>query len=128
MAKNAALIDKVRAALAHLPDVVEKKMFGGVTFMVNGKMCIGVGKDRLMCRIDRAIHEKALKRKGCTTVVMNGREYRGFIHVTKKGSEQKETLISGSHLHLTTTRTRGHPREQRRSKLPSGSAQLFNQE
>ena len=89
MAKNAALMDKVRAALAHLPDVVEKKMFGGVTFMVNGKMCIGVGKDRLMCRIDPAVHEKALKKKGCTTVVMNGREYRGFIHVNEEGMRTK---------------------------------------
>ena len=89
MPNNAALTDKVRAALAHIPDVVEKKMFGGVTFMVNGKMCVSAGKDRLMCRIDPAIHEKALKRKGCATVVMNGREYRGFIHVNEEGMRTK---------------------------------------
>ncbi len=47
MAYNEFLAQRVRAALAHIPQVVEKKMFGGVAFMVNGKMCINVGKDRL---------------------------------------------------------------------------------
>lgn len=56
-------------------------MFGGIAFMVRGKMCVTVGKDRIMCRIDPAIHDAALERKGCRTVVMKGREYRGYVHV-----------------------------------------------
>ncbi len=65
-------------------------MFGGIAFMVNGKMCISAGKDRLMFRIDPAIHEKALKRKGCRTVVMKGREYIGYVYVSEEGIKTKE--------------------------------------
>lgn len=56
-------------------------MFGGVTFMVRGKMCVSVGRHRLMFRVDPAIHDTVVVRKGCRTVVMKGREYRGYIHV-----------------------------------------------
>ena len=89
MAYNEILANRVRAALSHLPRVEEKKMFGSVAFMVNGKMCITVGKDRLMCRIDPAIHEKALEKKGCRTVVMKGREYKGYVHVNEEGIKIK---------------------------------------
>jgi len=75
------LIDRVRRALAHVPRVTERKMFGGITFMVNGKMCISVGRNRLMCRIDPASHERAIERRGAQTVKMKGRAYRGFVHV-----------------------------------------------
>ena len=47
-------------------------MFGGITFMVNGKMCISVGPNRLMCRIDPELHERAIEREGVRTVKMNG--------------------------------------------------------
>src|SRR2546430_8869844 len=81
MTPSKHLTDRVRAALAHVPGVVEKKMFGGITFMVNGKMCISVGRNRLMCRIDPASHERAIARRGAQTVKMKGRAYRGFVHV-----------------------------------------------
>jgi TfoX/Sxy family transcriptional regulator of competence genes len=90
MAHNEYLTHRVREALAHIPRVVEKKMFGGMAFMVNGKMCISVGKDRLMCRIEPAIHEEALKRKGCRTVMMKGREYKGYVYVNEEGVRTKE--------------------------------------
>ena len=56
-------------------------MFGGITFMVNGKMCISVGRNRLMCRIGPESHERAIDRRGVQTVKMKGRAYRGFVHV-----------------------------------------------
>jgi hypothetical protein len=46
------LVDRIRIALIHVPKVEEKKMFRGVTFMVDNKMCISVGPERIMCRID----------------------------------------------------------------------------
>jgi hypothetical protein len=46
-----------------------------------GKMCVSVGSGRIMCRIDPEIHDAALEPKGCTTVVMKGREYRGYVRV-----------------------------------------------
>ncbi len=81
MAADEALATRVRARLGPKLQVTEKKMFGGLAFMVGGKMCISVGRDRLMCRIDPAIHDAALQHRGCRTVVMKGRQYRGFVHV-----------------------------------------------
>ena len=67
-------------------------MFGGIAFMVERKMCITVGNARIMCRIDPAIHDEALKRGGCTTVVMKGREYRGYVHVAADAVKTKREL------------------------------------
>jgi len=92
MAYNEKLTKRIREALAHLPKVEEKKMFRGVTFMVNDKMCITAGDDKIMCRIDPAIHEEALKRKGTETVKMRGREYKGYIYISEEGIKTKKDL------------------------------------
>jgi TfoX/Sxy family transcriptional regulator of competence genes len=81
MPPDDALVDRVRVALGGAVDVEEKKMFGGIAFMVRGKMCVSVGRDRIMCRIDPAVHDSALDRKGSRTVIMKGRQYRGYVHV-----------------------------------------------
>ena len=52
MAYNEKLTARIREALAHLPKVEEKRMFRGVTFMVDDKMCITAGDNKIMCRID----------------------------------------------------------------------------
>jgi TfoX-like protein len=49
--------------------------------MVNGKMCISVARNRLMCRIDPESHDRAIERRGVQTVQMKRRAYRGFVHV-----------------------------------------------
>jgi len=76
-----ALANRVKAVLGRGRRVEEKRMFGGVAFMVRGKMCVSVGQGRMMCRIDPAIHDAALQRPGCRTVVMKGRQYWGFVYV-----------------------------------------------
>jgi len=67
-------------------------MFGGITFMVNGKMCISVGRTRLMCRINPELHDMATTRNGARTVRMKGRAYRGFIHVREDAVRSKRAL------------------------------------
>jgi len=67
-------------------------MFGGVTFMVRGKMCVSAGKGGIMCRIDPARHDAALQRKGARTVVMKGREYRGWVYVDEAAVQTKRDL------------------------------------
>ena len=67
-------------------------MFGSIAFMVRGKMCVSVGRDRLMCRIDPAVHETALEREGCRTVVMKGRQYRGYVHVDAEAVNSERDL------------------------------------
>jgi TfoX/Sxy family transcriptional regulator of competence genes len=92
MAYDEKLANRIRVGLAGLPKVEEKKMFGGLAFIVDGKMCINVGTNRIMCRIDPVLHEEALSNKGTSTVMMKGREYRGFIHVDEAAIKTKKEL------------------------------------
>jgi TfoX/Sxy family transcriptional regulator of competence genes len=92
MAHNEKMTNRVREALAHLPDVEEKKMFRGIAFMVNGKMCVSTGDERLMCRIDPAIHDEAVKKKGCETMIMKGREYKGYVYVQEDVIKTKKEM------------------------------------
>ena len=90
MAINEKLTNRVREALAHMPKVAEKKMFSGIAFMVNGKMCVTVRDERIMCRIDPSIHDELLEKKDCRTMVMNGREYKGFMLVNEDAIKNKK--------------------------------------
>lgn len=72
MAYNEKLADRVREALVNIPSVEEKLMFGGVCFMVDGKMCLGVAADELMCRFDPLLEEEVLERTGCRPIDFTG--------------------------------------------------------
>jgi TfoX/Sxy family transcriptional regulator of competence genes len=85
MAYNEKLADRVREALEGVKKVEEKKMFRGITFMVNGKMCVSVGGDELMCRIDPSVYEAALERGGCRPMIHGGRTMKGFVFVNEHG-------------------------------------------
>ena len=82
MAYDEQLANRIREALASL-NPEEKKMFRGITFMVNGKMCVSVGGDEIMCRIDPALHDEVMERNGCREMVHGGKVMRGFIFVNK---------------------------------------------
>lgn len=86
------LADRVRALLADQPDVVEKRMFGALGFMVNGKLCVTARSTRIMCRIDPAEHDAAVAEDGCKTVVMGGRTYRGYVQVGADAVRTRRSL------------------------------------
>ena len=90
MAYNQNLADKVREALKALPNVEEKKMFSGLAFLVDEKMCINVSGDHLMCRFDPALQEKVAARKGYQPMIMKGRELRGYCYVSEEGYSAKK--------------------------------------
>jgi TfoX/Sxy family transcriptional regulator of competence genes len=92
MSYSEQLRDRVREILYGQKKVVEKKMFGGITFMVNGKMCVGVLKDEIMARIDPAVYEKALKRKGCREMRFTGKPMKGFVFIGTEGTKSKKDL------------------------------------
>jgi TfoX/Sxy family transcriptional regulator of competence genes len=92
MSTDDPLVQRVRSAMTRASRVEEKKMFGGITFMVDGKMCVSVARGRIMCRIDPAMHDAALQRKGTRTVIMKGREYRGYVHVDAEAVRTKRDL------------------------------------
>lgn len=70
----------------------EKKMMGGLCFMVSGKMCVGVEKDMLMARVGRDIYEKALKKKGCREMDFTGRPLKGFVFIDPTGIDMDKDL------------------------------------
>ena len=85
MAYDENLANKVREALIDIPNVEEKKMFRGITFMVNGKMCISVSGDELMCRIGADVFDEALEKEGVRQMVRGGTAMKGFVYVSPEG-------------------------------------------
>jgi TfoX/Sxy family transcriptional regulator of competence genes len=100
MAYNEQLADRVRLALSGIRKVEEKKMMGGLTFMVNGKMCVGILKDELMCRIDPELHDAALRRKGCREMDFTGKPMKGFVFVEPPGTKSDKDLAGWVSLSL----------------------------
>lgn len=92
MAYNENLAQRIREALAPQSHVEEKKMMGGLTFMVNGKMCVGIVQDDLMARIDPEIYETALTKKGCREMDFTGKPMRGFVFISPEGTNRKTDL------------------------------------
>jgi len=82
MAYNEELADRVREIISLTHDnVEEKKMFGGVCFMVDEKMCLGIIKENLMARIDPERFEEALETEGCEPMDFTGKSMKGFVFI-----------------------------------------------
>jgi len=82
MAYNEALTQRVRELLAGMPAVEEKKMFGSVGFIINGKLAIGVGDHEdhiMMVRVGLEEYENALQKAGTAPAIMRGREQKGYV-------------------------------------------------
>ncbi len=92
MAYNEKLAARIRERLESTRKVKEKEMMGGLTFMVNDKMCIGVIKDEIMCRIDPTLQENALERTGCRIMDFTGRPMKGYVMVDDSGMKSKKNF------------------------------------
>ncbi len=100
MAYNEQLADRIREALVNAPGVEEKQMFGGVCFMVDGKMCVGVLKDDMMCRIGAEQEAAALEKNGCRSMDFTGRSMKGYVFVGEEGMRTKKAFDQWIHLCL----------------------------
>ncbi len=93
MAYNEKLADRVRALIAETENnVVEKKMFGGLCFMLNDKMCVGVEKDRLMVRLNPSKFDEVMEMHGCNRMDFTGKEMKGFVFVDTNVLNTKKKL------------------------------------
>jgi TfoX/Sxy family transcriptional regulator of competence genes len=82
MAYNEKLAERVKAIISvNHKNIVEKKMFGGLCFMVNDKMCVGVESARLMVRLDPEKYEQVIKLEGCHPMDFTGRVMKGYVFV-----------------------------------------------
>jgi TfoX/Sxy family transcriptional regulator of competence genes len=89
MAYDEALAARVRALLASRSDVGERKMFGGLTFLVAGNMCCGVQGDELIVRLDPEREDEALGRPHARPMDFTGRPMRGFVTVRPEGLDDE---------------------------------------
>ena len=82
MAYDESLADRIRAALEGNEGVTERKMFGGIAFMLDGNMCCGVVKDELIVRLSRDEGDRALEEPGVRPMDFTGRPMRGMVFVS----------------------------------------------
>lgn len=83
MPYNEQLAGRVRDLLSHLNNVEEKAMFGGLCFMVNGKMCIGIESERIMVRFDPQRQDEMMMKKGVSEMDFTKRVMKGYAFVSK---------------------------------------------
>ena len=93
MAYNEQLADRVRQILGtRKARYTEKKMFGGLCFLVNDKMLMGVEKERLMVRIGQEAEASALKKKGAKPMDFTGRVMKGYLFVDQDAVDMNKDL------------------------------------
>ncbi|HHY49848.1 MAG TPA: TfoX/Sxy family protein [Alphaproteobacteria bacterium] len=86
------LAERIRALIGYKPGVVEKRMFGGAGFMLNGNMvCGAMASGNLLLRVGPDLYAEARRRSGAQAMYMGGREMVGFVEVTDD-FEDKERL------------------------------------
>jgi hypothetical protein len=92
MAYDTKLADRIREYLVRLPQlkIEEKEMFRGLTFMVNGKMCVSVSGENMMCRIDPGLQEEVAEKSGFQPMIMKGKELKGYCYVNPIGFKSKK--------------------------------------
>lgn len=92
MAYNTELADRVREWLAQVNDikVEEKKMFGGLAFLVNDKMCINISHDNLMCRYNPEKEDEVTEKTGFLPMIMRGKQLKEYCYVEPIGFQKPE--------------------------------------
>ncbi len=92
MSYDTQLADRVRRVLAQHPNATEKAMFGGLCFMIDGHMCVGLVGDDLMVRVGPDAHDEALSEPHVRPMDFTGRPMRGYIFVEPDGCATPATL------------------------------------
>jgi len=93
VAYNEKLADRVREIIAVThKNVEEKAMFGGLCFMVNDKMCVGVEKERMMVRLDPEKYEDVINKEGVKPMDFTGKVMKGYVFVDADALNTKKKL------------------------------------
>ena len=92
MAYDAILATRVREVLLQKKRISQKEMFGGACFMVDGNMCCGVIKDKLVVRVIREEYDKLLLRPHVKPMDFTGKPLRGFVYVLPSGLKRRASL------------------------------------
>ena len=93
MAYDEGLANRIRELLAGEQGVTEKKMFGGLAFLIGGNMSVSAsGRGGLMVRVDPGDSEALVSKQHCERMVMRGREMDGWLRVAPEGVRTKREL------------------------------------
>ena len=92
MAYDEGLAERIRELVADVPGVSERKMFGGLAFMLHGNMFVGVVASRLMARVGLEQYEKALRRPHVRVMNFTGRPMKGYVYVEERGTSEDADL------------------------------------
>lgn len=85
MAYNTAVADDIRARIGSHPGLTEREMFGGIAFMINGNMAVGVSGEELMVRVGKDAHDEAVALPGARMFDMSARPMQGWVSVAPEG-------------------------------------------
>jgi TfoX/Sxy family transcriptional regulator of competence genes len=94
MAYDEGLVERIREVLGDNPEITEKKMFGGVAFMVRGNMALGLMTDDLMVRVGTEQYQKALAMPHTRKMDLTGKPMKGFVIVELEGYEDDKALAN----------------------------------
>jgi TfoX/Sxy family transcriptional regulator of competence genes len=119
MPNDTALTARLRLAFAGRTDIREQKMFGGICVLLNGNMLCGIHRDRLMFRVGKAQHERALARPGARPMDITGRPMAGFVFVDPAHctGRQLKSWIALAESYVGTL-----PRKRRKMRTPTRAA------
>src|SRR5262249_20425154 len=92
MAYDEGLAERIRDLLADEHGVVERRMFGGLAFLLQGNMCVGIVKDNLMVRVGPDAYARLLKQPHARKMDFTGRPMKGFLYVRPAGFESDDDL------------------------------------
>jgi len=92
MAFDESLADRIRALVQHRADIEERKMFGGLAFLLRGHMCCGIVGSDLMVRVGRDDHESALAEAHVRPMDFTGRPSKGMVYVAPAGVRTARSL------------------------------------
>ena len=93
MAYDEFLADRLRSSLKELgSSFEEKKMMGGLCFMVDDKMCVGIVKDSLMARIGPEAYKEALGKEGCNEMNFTGKPMNGYVFIDSEAVVDEDQL------------------------------------
>jgi TfoX/Sxy family transcriptional regulator of competence genes len=115
MAFNERLAERVRTALAGEPGISERKMFGGLAFLVDGKMCVGVLGNELVVRPGAAGYAGALRNVHARPMDFTGRAMTGMLYISSAGVVRGTALRRWVDIGLAGARAAKATRKRRRA-------------
>jgi TfoX/Sxy family transcriptional regulator of competence genes len=128
VAYDAHLADRIRSILNGAAEFSEKKMFGGLTFMVNGQMCCGVLKNDLVLRLTPELADAALHQPRTRPMDFTGRTMKSMIYVSPPDADSEEALTAWIQLAVRLARTNhakgSRPGSDRADRLSSSGVRV----